>query len=206
MSNSLSQKFDAIKLRLNELQQEDDKSAAEIKTDLFILVKVTGEFDEYLEAINDISFTHKRLIFNMGHIEKKRTFNSARENLLHIVENSQKEISAKEEHDAMMRAFHKVPLAQELEIMPDIELADLQSKLPPDSPGKIIIENEWQRRKLSKVPNPTPEPTSTSAHEITAEKKNWQHSPLYYIAVGVIIFILGVFLAYLVKKHFGIPL
>jgi len=56
------------------------------------------------------------------------------------------------------------------------------------------------------TPTPTPTPTSTSAHKITAEKKNWQHSPLYYIAVGVIIFILGAFLAHLIKKHFGIPL
>jgi len=65
----------------------------------------------------------------------------------------------------------------------------------------LELENE-----SSEVPNPTPEPTTASAHKITAEKKNWQHSPLYYIAVGVIIFILGAFLVYLIKKHFGIPL
>lgn len=80
MPERLFERLDSIKLRLTELQQEDDKSATEIKPDLFILVKVTGEFDEYLEHINDISFTHKRLVFNSGHIEKKRTFNAAREN------------------------------------------------------------------------------------------------------------------------------
>ena len=56
-----------------------------------------------------------------------------------------------EEHDAMMRAFHGVPLAHKLETMPDIDLAELQSHLAPNSPGKIIIDNECQRRKLSKA-------------------------------------------------------
>jgi len=156
LSESLFERLDSIKLRLTELQQEDDKSATEIKTDLFILVKVTGEFDEYLEPINDITFTHKRLVLNTGHIEKIRTFNAARENLLRIVETIQKEISAKEEHDAMMRSFHGVPLAHKLETMPDIDLAEFQSRLAPNSPGKIIIENEWQRRKSSKTSTPTP--------------------------------------------------
>ena len=72
----------------------------------------------------------------------------------------------------------------------------------------IELENNIKPIKvsLSEEPNPTPTPTSTSTHKISAEKKNWQHSPLYYIAVGVIIFILGAFLVYLIKYHFGIPL
>ena len=49
----------------------------------------------------------------------------------------QKRKDEKEEHDAMMRAFLKVPLAHELEVMPDIELAELQSQLPHDSPGDL---------------------------------------------------------------------
>lgn len=63
----------------------------------------------------------------------------------------------KEEQDAIMRTFHGVPLAHELEAMSDIDLAELQSQLAHDSPGKIIIENEWQRRKSSKEPFPTPQ-------------------------------------------------
>ena len=61
----------------------------------------------------------------------------------------------------------------------------------------VEIENDIEpiKENLSEEPN-----------KITAEKKNWQRSPLYYIAVGVIIFMLGAFLVYLIKKHFGVPL
>jgi hypothetical protein len=68
-----------------------------------------------------------------------------------------------------------------------------------------------QREKLAKesreVPNPAPNPSSTSTQKITNEKQTtWQDKTLYYIAVGVIIFMLGVFLVYLIRKHLGIPL
>ena len=63
-----------------------------------------------------------------------------------------------EENDAMMRAFHGVPVAHKLETMPDIDLAELQSRIASDSPGKTIIENEWQRRKSIKAPTPTEKP------------------------------------------------
>jgi len=185
LPESLFKRLNSIKLRLTELQQEDDKSAAEIKTDLFILVKVTGEFDEYLEAINDVSFAHKRLVFNMGHIEKIRTFNAARENLLRIIEQIQKEISAKEEHDATMRAFHRVPLAHELEEMPDIELTELQSQLPSDPPGKTIIENEW-RRKSSKKPNPIPYPASKTDEETSKNENRWKWAMFIVTVIGCI--------------------
>jgi hypothetical protein len=72
-----------------------------------------------------------------------------------------------------------------------------------NNPNCTATKNQ---HKSSEVPNPTPEPTNTSSHKITAVKKNWQHSPLYYIAVGVIIFILGAFLVYLIKMNVGIPL
>ena len=107
-----------------------------------------------------------------------------------------------EEHDAMMRSFHGVPLANKIETLSDIELAELQSQLPPDSPGKIIIENEWQRRKSSEVPNPTPTPPADQ----TNNEFDWQRKILIYIAVGVIIVILGAFAIHLIKKHFGIPI
>lgn len=56
----------------------------------------------------------------------------------------------------MMRSFYGVPLIHELEKMPDIDLAELQSRLVLNFHGIIIIENEWKRRKSNKV---TPKPT-----------------------------------------------
>lgn len=106
----------------------------------------------------------------------------------------------KEEHDAMMRAFHKVPLANELEVMPDIDLAELQSQLPPDSPGRKIIENEWHRRKSSKVPNPTSNPLAQP------NNPQWYQKPIGVVWLAAIGAVLAALVGYLIKKHFGIPL
>jgi hypothetical protein len=77
-----------------------------------------------------------------------------------------------EEHDAMMRSFHGVPVAHKLETMSDIDLAELQSHMPPNSPGKIIIDNEWQRRILSKVTSKAPKITRKSQNTIQ-KIKHW---------------------------------
>lgn len=108
----------------------------------------------------------------------------------------------KEEQDAMMRSFDGIPLAHELAAMSEIELADQQSKLAANPRAIIIIENEWQRRKSSEVPNPAPNPSTDQ----TNNEHNWQSKILIYIAVGVVIVVLGAFAIHLIKKHCGIPL
>jgi hypothetical protein len=88
-----------------------------------------------------------------------------------------------EEHDAMMRAFHGVPLAHKLETMPDIDLAELQSHLASNSPGKIIIDNEWQRRILSKTTSKTPKITRKSQNTFQKIKDWYQGNEAVIIPV-----------------------
>jgi hypothetical protein len=89
----------------------------------------------------------------------------------------------KEEDDAMMRAFHGVPLAHRLETMPDIDLAELQSRLATNSPGTIIIENEWQRRKLSKMPSTDLKKTNKSITTIQKIKHWYQGNEVELIPI-----------------------
>jgi hypothetical protein len=67
---------------------------------------------------------------------------------------------------------------------------------------KINNNVEPKKGDSSKVPNPASNP---SAH-ITNNEYNWQNKTLYYIAVGVIIAVLAVFIIYLIKTHLGISL
>ena len=93
MNDKLCEKLESIKDALRELRQEDDTSANQIKSDLFTVIKVSGEFQEYLPEINEIFFSDRELVFNSGHIEKVRIFNSAREHLISVIAQIQKEIS-----------------------------------------------------------------------------------------------------------------
>ena len=105
---------------------------------------ITDEKKNRIESLTDEEMSYE---INLG-----RRSRFQRESFAYLQTCYQQRKNEKEKHDAMMRAFHKVPLAHELEVMPDIDLAELQSQLAPDSPGKIIVENEWQRRKSSKIP------------------------------------------------------
>jgi hypothetical protein len=62
-----------------------------------------------------------------------------------------------------------------------------------------IIENAIQSAK-------EPNPTTSPATNVTNKEHNWQNKTLYYIAVGVIIALLAVFIIYLIKQQLGIPL
>jgi hypothetical protein len=131
MNNPTAEQFDVIvkKYRESALDKCPENELRQYHT--FLLEHgAVGGFNET---------TYYQLL---GYIEK-----------LSIVKNQENQ----EEHDAMMRAFHGVPLAHKLETMPDIDLAEFQSRLAPNSPGEIIIENEWQRRKLSKTPSEKPQ-------------------------------------------------
>lgn len=72
----------------------------------------------------------------------------------------------------------------------------------------IELENGIKpiKEESYEIPNLAPNPTSTGPEKSPAEIKNWQSSPFYYTAVGVIIFMLGMFLVYLMRKHLGISL
>ncbi|MDD5285296.1 MAG: hypothetical protein PHD54_05515 [Desulfuromonadaceae bacterium] len=114
-------------------------------------------------------------------------------------------VKNQEEHDAMMRAYRDVPLNHELEVMIDIDLAELQSQLPSDSPGKIIIENEWRRRRSNKEPNPATTPTDSKPPK-TIENKECHQRPIGIAGIAIFAGIMVILAIYLIKKHFGIPL
>lgn len=83
------------------------------------------------------------------------------------------------------------------------EAPDLEKKGWVDSPEKFR-ETLWQ--KLREIPNPAPEPPTDRTTKETTTEKNWQNKILIYIAVGVIIVVLGAISIHLIKRHFGIPL
>jgi hypothetical protein len=56
--------------------------------------------------------------------------------------------------------------------------------------------------KKDSIPSTAGNPTA----DIPNNVNNWQNKTLYYIAVGVIIAVLAVFVIYLIRKHLGIPL
>lgn len=106
------------------------------------------------------------------------------------------------EMESVLHGFHGVPFKTELEAMSDIELAELQTTLSKDSPGHRLIENEWQRRNsIQPVPFQTPNHPTDNTQEKTGKEKNWQHSIVLYIAVGVVIVVLGA-----ISVHYVLPL
>jgi hypothetical protein len=157
MSNQTTEQFEAIvkKYRESALDKCPENELRQYHT--FLLEHgAVGGFNET---------TYYQLL---GYMEK-----------LLIVKNQENQ----EEHDAMMRAFHGVPLANKLETMPDIDLAELQSHLASNSPGNIIIENEWQRRDLSKPPSNTPKITTKPLTTIQKIKHWYQGNQVELIPI-----------------------
>ncbi len=136
---------------------------------------ITDEKKKRIESLSDEEMSYE---INLG-----RRSRFQRESFAYLQTCYQKRKNEKEEHEAMMRAFHKVPLAHELEMMPDIELAELQSQLPPDSPGNIIVESEWRRRKSSKIPNTTTTPDFEWYGSISKEKRMTSRCPFATVEV-----------------------
>lgn len=56
------------------------------------------------------------------------------------------------------------------------------------------------------IPNSAKNKSTNQSNNVPTKEKNWQNKILLYIAVGVIIVILGAFSLYLIRKHLGIPI
>jgi len=84
--------LDNIKSRLECLKNEDEESAKDIKDDLFLLVKMLGDFDEYLQSIRDVEFVHKNMIINSGNIHKINKFINGKNSLIRTICHIKKEI------------------------------------------------------------------------------------------------------------------
>ena len=99
-----------IEERLDNLENEDLHSAQEIKDDLFILINMLGEFNEYLEPINDVEFTHKNMIFSSGNIHKVQKFIDGKNSLTRIIVLIKKEISLGKLKPKMLPKPEKISL------------------------------------------------------------------------------------------------
>ena len=97
MNVDFIKKLESIKIALYELRQEDNAAANKIKSDLFTVIKVSDDFQEYLQEINETSFSHRELVFNSGDINKIRIFNAARERLISLITQIQNEVVASEQ-------------------------------------------------------------------------------------------------------------
>ena len=108
----------------------------------------------------------------------------------------------KDEEEAMMRAYHGVPLQSEIELMSDIELAEFQSKLALDSPGRIIAEHEWKRRQSTEIPYIAPDPSSQKAED----KKPPDGISLRGFAFGVAVILFAAICFWVINHYLSLNL
>ena len=195
------------KLKKLQVRQKDGplfKSASDCMTwidNVAPLLKYDQQhYYEFFEHAKIVRITSLTVTTLMPHLNAM--IGIVNQAIIELENNIEPKKEDQEERDAMIRSFHGVPLAHELKIMSDIELAELQSQLVPDSPGQIIIENEWQCRTPGKVPNPSLKPSTDQ----TNNEHNWQNKIFIYIAIGVVIVVLGAFAIHLIKRYFGVPL
>lgn len=80
-------------LSLFTYDEYDRDLCREIKKNLFVLVKVSGSFDEYLDQINELTFKPTSIIYSEPHHMVRQHFDGTKERLLDIIDTIKREVS-----------------------------------------------------------------------------------------------------------------